>query len=196
MGGKTFKYNWTTIQSEYDSGLSYSDLILKYGMSTATLTAARKRGDLNIRNVTEANALAKIRKPQKHSTETREKLSKIRVEHLNKNAFYSKRSNYNGVMLDSSYELKVAENLDINGVEWIRPQSMLWDDNGQIRRYIPDFYLPYFDVYLDPKNDYLIQKDLRKIRLAEKYNNVRIIILDKNTLEWEAIRVIISGSET
>lgn len=33
-----------------------------------------------------------------------------------------------------------------------------WDDDGKQRRYVPDFYLPKYDLYLDPKNDYLIKK--------------------------------------
>ena len=196
MGGKTFKYNWKLIQQEYDSGLSYRDLIAKYGMSTATLTAAKKRGDLIIRSRSEGNSLAKITKPYKHSRETKQKLSKIRSKNLNGNAFYSKRFVYNGITLDSSYELKVAQCLDENSISWIRPKSLKWNDNGQLRRYIPDFYLPDYDVYLDPKNDYLIKKDERKIRLAEDYNNVKIFVLDKDNLTWDKINKIIRGSET
>ena len=196
MGGKTFKYNWDLIQQEYDSGLSYRDLISKYGMSTATLTSAKKRGDLIIRSVSEATSLSKITKPQKHSNETKQKLSEIRSRNLNENAFYSKRTVYNGITLDSSYELKVAQDLDKNGILWIRPKSLKWNDNGQIRIYIPDFYLPDYDIYLDPKNDYLIKKDKRKIRLAEEYNNVKIFVIDKNTLCWDKIKKVICGSET
>tara|TARA_R110000851_G_C12858558_1_gene543633 strand:+ start:83 stop:715 length:633 start_codon:yes stop_codon:yes gene_type:complete len=140
--------------------------------------------------------LSKARIGKKMSNETKEKLSKIRVEQLNHNAFYSKRTKYKGIMLDSSYELTVAKSLDEHNIEWTRPKSIIWNDNGQLRRYIPDFYLPAYNVFLDPKNDFLITKDKRKISLAEEYNSVRIIILDKDNLEWDNILTKINGSET
>ena len=130
----------------------------------------------------------KGRKGRSQTTETKEKLSRIRVESLNENAFYSKRTKYKNVTLDSSYELILAEDLDRNGIIWIRPKSLVWLDGSQKRRYIPDFYLPEFDVYLDPKNDYLIKKDQRKIDAVVKFNNVKIFILTKNELNWSSIR--------
>jgi hypothetical protein len=65
--------------------------------------------------------------------------------------------------------------------------------------YTPDFYLPEYDVYLDPKNDFLINnnnpslgyKDTDKIKWVELYNNIKIIILDKNHLVWDKIKEII-----
>ena len=45
---------------------------------------------------------------------------------------------------------------------------------------------------LDPKNDYLIKKDKRKIELTEQYNNVKIIVLDKEHLEWEDIKKLLA----
>lgn len=126
-------------------------------------------------------------KGYKHTKKAKEILSKIRVEALNENAFYSKRTVYKGITLDSSYELAVAESLDKNNIRWVRPKSMIWMDGDQQRRYIPDFYLPDFKVYLDPKNDFLIKKDKRKIQLSEKFNDVRIIVLNKNELSWDEI---------
>jgi hypothetical protein len=188
MPNNISKYNWNAIQKEYDSGLSYRDLRKKYGMSLSTITNAKQNGLFLARTRIEGNILAKKTKPQKHGLETRNKLSEIRISALNENAFYSKRTNYNGIKLDSSYELSVAKQLDLFHIKWIRPSYLKYiDDCGQTRRYLPDFYLIDFDVYLDPKNDYLITKDLRKIELVKQFNNVKIIILDKNNLLWEKI---------
>lgn len=129
----------------------------------------------------------------KHSLKTKNLMSQIRVESLNENAFYSKRTIYNGITLDSSYELKVAQELDENNIDWIRPKSLIWMDDGQTRRYIPDFYLLGYNVYLDPKNDYLIKKDARKISLAKEFNDVNIIVLDKNNLTWVNIEGLIGA---
>ena len=160
-------------------------------MSSRTLTDAKKQGKLVVRSRSDANKLYSKNNPQKHSVETKQKLSEIRANALNANAFYSKRESYNGVTLDSSYESKVARSLDDNNIKWIRPKSLKWDDNGQIRLYIPDFYLIDYDVYLDPKNDFLIKKDARKIKLTEEYNNVRIVVLDKDHLEWGQIVALV-----
>ena len=42
------------------------------------------------------------------------------------------------------------------------------DSNGKKRKYYPDFYLTDFDVYLDPKNDYIVKQDKEKIEAIMK----------------------------
>lgn len=74
---------------------------------------------------------------------------------------------------------------------------LIWqDDAGQKHRYYPDFYLPKYNVYLDPKNDFLINHatkrfgitDSEKIKKVSEQNNVKIVILDKNNLNWQNIK--------
>tara|TARA_Y100000034_G_scaffold58328_2_gene71118 strand:+ start:4520 stop:5155 length:636 start_codon:yes stop_codon:yes gene_type:complete len=154
------------------------------GLSKETHESIRIQADRQSKTKT-----GKIGTP--HTKEMKEYLSKVRCEALRENAFYSKRTIYRGVVLDSSYELIVAKSLDENGIKWIRPKPIKWNDDGQIRRYIPDFYLPKYNIYLDPKNDFLIKKDRRKISLAEKYNKVRILILSKDQLDWSIIKNLV-----
>ena len=87
------------------------------------------------------------------------------------------------VMLDSSWEEALAKRLDDIGVEWIRPKdpiSYIAADD-KTHNYFPDFYLPKYDIYLDPKNPIAViaQKDkldcLRKIM----YNLILIETLDE-----------------
>ncbi|HUW90832.1 MAG TPA: hypothetical protein VMV43_10025 [Candidatus Nanopelagicaceae bacterium] len=93
------------------------------------------------------------------------------------------------VNLDSSYEVKVAKELDKYNINWIRPKFIRWvDSQSNNRKYFPDFYLIDYDVYLDPKNDYLIKKDKIKIESVCKQNKIKIIILDKNHLSWKKIK--------
>lgn len=108
----------------------------------------------------------------------------------------SKKIMYNGVYLGSSYELSLAKSLDENSIIWCRPSPLKWiDKNNNERRYFPDFYLPDYDIYLDPKNDFLINnknpetgiKDSDKIFFAAVQNNVVILILNKNELTWESV---------
>lgn len=102
---------------------------------------------------------------------------------------------YNGIHLDSTYELEVAKSLDANEVKWVRPKFVWYlDSNNKLRRYYPDFYLPDYDIYLDPKNDYLIKTDTFKIKQAELYNNIKIVILNKDQLSWEIIKMVAMGN--
>lgn len=51
--------------------------------------------------------------------------------------------------LHSSYEVKFAELLDSLQIEWTRPTYILWNDDGTVRRYYPDFRVG--DMYFDTK---------------------------------------------
>lgn len=153
------------------------------------------------------------------SDETRKKLSAtltgrhISIEHRYKlsgaaikNGFggvrQSKKIDYNGIKLGSSYELEVAIGLDEFNVKWYQPKRLNYIDcTGKNRTYTADFYLPEYDVYLDPKNDFLINninprlgfKDVDKISWVSEQNNVTIIILNKHELTWPIIRNKIAG---
>ena len=114
----------------------------------------------------------------------------------------SKTIEYKGIKLDSQYEFEVAKELDDNQVKWERPTYFLWEDTvGEKHRYYPDFYLPEYNVYLDPKNDYLINNkskrfgitDVEKIEKVKQQNGIRIIILDKYNLTWKRIKEFIAG---
>ena len=63
--------------------------------------------------------------------------------------------------------------------------------------------MPTYDVYLDPKNDFLINdvnpgtgyRDLDKITAVEKQNGVVIFVLNKNQLDWQSIEDVINGGK-
>lgn len=106
---------------------------------------------------------------------------------------YSKPSLYlssqgNLVKLDSSYEVIVAKELDKNKISWIRPAPLPWiDSEGNTRFYFPDFYLPNYDVYLDPKNPFLARRHRDKIQRVRDHNKVQILIINKYNLSWSKI---------
>lgn len=102
----------------------------------------------------------------------------------------------NGKIVDSSYEKIVAESLSENNIKWERSKRFKYHDlTGKLHYYTPDFYLPDYHIYLDPKNDYLINnvnpilgyKDVDKIKWVEQENSIKIIILDKDHLIWKQI---------
>lgn len=69
---------------------------------------------------------------------------------------------YNGVNLHGTWELKYAEYLDENNIQWIRNKdSFTYEFENVKRRYTPDFYLPDTDEYIEIKG-YRTDKDLSK----------------------------------
>lgn len=81
---------------------------------------------------------------------------------------------YNGVKFDSSWEVRLAKKLDADNIKWTRPDPLVYVDKlGLNRHYFPDFYLPDYNLYLDPKNPqaFKVQKD--KIDCLQiQYNNI------------------------
>lgn len=84
---------------------------------------------------------------------------------------------YNGVMLDSSWELALAKRLDELQINWTRPEPIEWvDENSNCHNYFADFYLPDYDLYLDPKNPHAIKVQKQKLEcLLKQHTNIRIL---------------------
>ena len=96
----------------------------------------------------------------------------------------------NEVTLDSSWELILSKNLDENNIKWTRPSAFLLKSG---RKYTPDFYLPDYNIYLDPKafrKGYVLQ--IQKIKIFEQeYNTKCLVISSKKLLTWKHIRSLL-----
>lgn len=99
----------------------------------------------------------------------------------------SKKIEYNGVKLGSSYEVKLAMLLDELHIKWVQPNKMSYlKPDGSKSTYLADFYLPEYLLYLDPKNDFLINninpgnglKDIDKIAFVVEQNNCMVAVID------------------
>ena len=130
---------------------------------------------------------------RKHSENTKELMSIKASERHSKNSKYSRNIEYKpGIILESSYEVKVAEILDSLNIEWTKVRKgYIWNDNGKIRRYVPDFYIPSKDMFLDPKNDYLIEKDKIKIRSAMELNFIKVVVLSLENINEQFIKNLV-----
>jgi len=135
-----------------------------------------------------------------HTDETKKKLSEHAIKNGLGGVTQSRWIKYKDKILGSSYELKVAESLDKNGIKWDTCKRINYiDPHGKKRTYTPDIYLIDYDVYLDPKNDFLIENvnprlgftDTEKIKLVAQQNNIKIIILNKHQLEWNIIKTLL-----
>ncbi len=158
----------------WNAGASVATSV-KVAKQAASLKAANARGEVeHVRTQHQRQHLSEIAKQNG--------LGGYRP-HPNKGVFY------HGVWFDSKWEERVAKSLDSNSVKWERPSiGFVWNDMGQ--KYYPDFYLPEFDVYLDPKNAYLQKKDALKIEQAQKRNNIKVFMLAEHELEWENIATV------
>ena len=96
----------------------------------------------------------------------------LAVKH--KNARGTKGSTYNGFTFDSKWEVELAQFLDKNNIKWVQPKSaILWLDNtNKQHRYYPDFYLPTFNIYLDPKNPICMEQQKEKLQTVTKIINL------------------------
>lgn len=78
----------------------------------------------------------------------------------------SKKSLYKNQWMHSSWELLVAKWLDENNVKWTRSvKYFLYEWNGSLKRYFPDFYLEEFDLFIEVKG-YEILKDIAKWKVV------------------------------
>lgn len=78
------------------------------------------------------------------------------------NVFESKN-----VILQSLWEVDIATWLTELELEWVRPtKPFIWFDATQAKKrtYLPDFFLPKFNLYLDVKNDFKQEQDKDKLR--------------------------------
>lgn len=104
--------------------------------------------------------------------------------------YFNKWINKN-INLESSWELKIAERLDELNIEWVRPKYLKWVDSNNVERlYYPDFYLPKYLLYLDPKNEYCLVKDKEKMEFFEniiniKYGHIDFVLSEINKLNNE-----------
>jgi hypothetical protein len=98
---------------------------------------------------------------------------------------------------ESSYEVNLSTILNELNILWIRP-AYFWytDEMNNKRRYYPDFYLPDYDLYLDPKNDYLIKTDIFKIHQAAIENNIMIVIIGKESINLNAVKKLVENRGT
>jgi predicted nuclease of restriction endonuclease-like RecB superfamily len=110
---------------------------------------------------------------------------KKRRRRYRKRKLWSKRSDYitvegTTVSMDSTWEVACAQRLDELGIKWTRDPSIKLSYITRSRRkrnYIPDFYLPDQDVYIEVKG-YWTPAAIHKMKDVQARNPVTIIILE------------------
>ena len=177
------KVDLNIIQSMYDNGMSIQKISKELNIPHSSFS-----GKIETRSPKEARRIA----DHSFSAEGLLKLSKnAKQRGLGGYRPHPNRGmRYNEIWFDSSWEVKVAKSLDFNNIIWERPKTgFVWSDQGN--KYYPDFYLSEYNVYLDPKNAYLREKDELKIAEAQLRNKIKVIVLNEHQLEWDKIALLL-----
>ncbi|HIK67130.1 MAG TPA: hypothetical protein EYF95_04105 [Flavobacteriales bacterium] len=112
-------------------------------------------------------------------------MARKRYRRRRKNKSWGKKSDYtcldgSTVSMDSTWEVACAERLDALDVKWERDPSIKLqyrDKKFRPRNYIPDFYLPEIDIYLEVKGYWTIPARW-KMRDIMQRNPGKICILE------------------
>lgn len=178
--------DWNKAVNLYNDGLSYSEIIKKLNIP-ASIFVRNASKYIKPRTISQANKLARQRGKglKKHSEDSK---NKNRVAALNSKHRRLKKKTiiYKDIILDSSWELKLAKLLDDHNIKWIRPNPIKWkDENNIVHNYFPDFYLIDYNLYLDPKNDFARKVQKRKLnKLFEQYRNIVIMGLSDINIDF------------
>ena len=176
---KRQKYDWVLIQAYYDEGNTMLDCARKFGACKAAFAKAKARGDFKSRTIAETSQLVAKRdsgKPRKPVSEDaklaiRAAIAKKVAEGTWHYSFSKVRthkfvSKFNGeVSLMGSWELKYAQYLDANDIEWRRVKEKFPYEFAGLKSgkgfYTPDFFLIKEGVYVEVKG-YETDKDRAK----------------------------------
>lgn len=122
----------------------------------------------------------------KHSKETREKISKTRSIQCNeagsggfKDVKWIKVKNIKGqeFSVRGHWEEKVALRLNDLGILWVKAKALKYFDGEINRHYIPDFWLPDFQSYIEVKG-YYSDDNIQKMKFVlQQYQNIKIYFL-------------------
>lgn len=103
----------------------------------------------------------------------------------------SRGSYYKNQYFDSPFEIEVAKYLDENDIEWIRNTKrfyFMWANKKTY--YIPDFYLPKHNLYLETKGYWFSDKEERT-SFAVKQNNLKWILLKQKEEWWKDRNILL-----
>lgn len=119
----------------------------------------------------------------KHTQETKDKISKSRIEYLESHNNYGltwfEVSNGNKIIkVQGTWELKVAEWLNECGIKWDR-LSIKYRKN---RRYTPDFYLPDYNIYIEVKG-WMKDRDVYKMYSVLDENDIDIRLIESKEIK-------------
>lgn len=144
------RYDWDTLQKDYDAGLSYRQLSQKYGVSQVSIAAAKKRGDIVTRTVSEGTKLHFEKNGANIMTDDARDRQSARMSEHNPGG-RSKWFEISGKKVQGTWERDFALYLENHNIPWQRCKPLEYCIDNKIKRYTPDFYLPIQNIYIEIK---------------------------------------------
>jgi len=132
------------------------------------------------------NKLSDASKKQKHSEETKDKISKSIRKAIERNPDAYTSSNrgrtkqiiYDGIKFQGKWELEFYQYCVQKSILIVRSNEWFEYEWNGIRKYFPDFYLPNLDAYIEVKG-YETERD----RAKWKYFPKKLIVIRKEHIE-------------
>ena len=102
-----------------------------------------------------------------------------------KKKLWSKQSVYTKsdgteIVMDSTWESALATLMDRLEINWDRGDHLILDyqtPRGRKRKYIPDFYLPDYDIYVEVKG-YWTDAARQKVADVEQRHGIKLLVLE------------------
>lgn len=160
---------------------------------------SRYLGKKHSKETRERMSITRKGRPGKpHTDETKAKLSRAQIENHKKGIgnchSKGKRTLYKGILFKSTWEAKFASQLDEQGIAWRYEEfEFNYYFNGR-RIYLPDFFLPYHNIFIEIKPKQLIsEKLLAKIAAVRDYGDEIILLTQVN---WQnVLDILILGNK-
>lgn len=190
-GIKISERNWSEIQRFYDTGKTFKDVMDQYNLSSSSVTRAVNQGLFKTRPIRETKLLKGTLYGNKHSTETKNKISnsmrKAVLEGRQKTpkpyGTYGCTVHHtswlgNEEILHGGWEKKVAEYLDSKQINWLKSKtSFTYTWNNSLHEYFPDFYLIDYNVYIEVKGQKTEKDEAKWSQFPET-----LYIIDRSTI--------------
>lgn len=156
------KWDWDLIQSNYDNGLSTRKLTEKFGISTCTIMKAANRGNLKLRNRSQAIKLNNKNNPRKLTQETKDKISRSRIAYLEQNPSQVP-------YLLNHYTKSIRSYPEQYFYDWLIKENIQFEEQKQVSLYCIDFYINDIALEIDGEQHYVDCKVWNKDRRRDKF---------------------------
>ena len=143
---------------------------------------AKKSGQTSSRKIKNGQLIPPFN-GKKHKTSSLDKISEARVKYLDKTKGWCEWFNiFNGeeyIKVQGTWEKKIAYYLTNNNILWKRGLLKYLE----VKRYIPDFYLPEYDMYIEVKGWWKNSDIIKMNNIHKEYPNIDLKIIDISNME-------------
>lgn len=188
--------DWRKIQEYYNLGYFWKDVSKKFNIGLSTIRRARKKGLFKSRRMGDSLKISHDKRkelgitiPLKIEMARRDKIRNY-INNKYKNGWvagggrckfieYVSKITNKKFQLQGTWELLVAESLDDCNEPWIKNYKTFRyvDELDKQRLYMPDFYLPNKNIYIEVKG-YQTERDI----LKWKYFPEKLVVLKKKEI--------------